>query len=325
VPAGPLSLAGLTAAEASRRLLAYVEARLAEGASGHLDALRALSEHVFDRTTAHPGFRGSEEELAPLLYDWVRMAVTREAQVVALSETVFRSMAESPAALADLEGDTIESFTEGIGPMLPGVLDAEALERFRGYARRTLEAPEESQPSSVRSNRNRLKRLLEGSWAPDLTVEEARTRLRQPGLRPDEALGILRRLPAEAWPSVDVAAVLGPGLDAGDWGVLRVLPRGLPYDAATRSALDARALTPSQGKKAHWLYRYLGATGRSAWTSARPFLEEGLSRGGPVADECAMALAQFQPPKEDVRALLDRYAVSEKPRTFLRSAFRLDE
>ncbi len=322
-PAVGFSLEGVsTADEASRRLMAYVAARLAEGEKGHLELFKTLDRDIVKNKQLE-ALLGSEEEAARHVYPWVKFLVGHDEQIVAMTETVYRTMAEDPAFFAEADHDTLEVFTEGLGVVLPGAASEETMGRLRAHARRILDTAAESQPEAIRANRRRIERLMP-AWAPLLTSAEAAERLRRGDVLPAEALAYLRRLTPEDLRTVDVVAILGPLVEAGDPTVRRILP-ALALDDRTLSTLDQRYIDSAAQKNAWWVGAYLEATGRREWVRARPFVEAGLRKGGATADAFATALATLaeRPPADYVRAVVEGYALSEATQASLRSRFGL--
>lgn len=326
VPAdAPLDLAGAgTLDELLARLYAYAAAQLAVGPEGHKALYRTL-DRLLREDEALRRFLRSEEDLAPHLYGLLRFLMDRDAQVVDLTETLLRVAAEEPAFFEGADGDTLELVTEGVGPLLPGMVGPERLERLRALAQRALRTPAEQQPQGLRSARGNLERLL-AAWTPRLPSREAAARLAAGGLEPREALALLRQVAPGDRGALDLLGLLGPLVETGDPRVLRadVLQGLAPRDQA---ALDQRLLAAAPSLRlTEWHLRtYLEASGRSTWDAAGPFLTDALSRGGTLADLAALTLVQLRvrPSAEVVSGLLRSHTLSARVAEHLRGQFGL--
>jgi hypothetical protein len=308
--------------EAVRLFLAWCAAALARGLEGHLELLRVLDAHLTDPTKREriEALVGSEEEAVRLLYPVLRFAVLHDQQVADLLETTLETMAERPSFFAEMEDDTLELFTEGIGMAMPGVVDEARLARMRAHAVKVLEAPEAGQPRAIQRNRRRLEGLLR-AWVPPLAPEEALARLRAGDVQGEEVLALLRRVPPELRGGLDLEPLLGPLVETGSWRALRELER-LEIDASTRAALDRRVTDAARLGRAdgHAVGSYLRATGRDTFAKALPFLDAGLTAGGRAPD--AMALAAMRMPggpesQEWLRGVRERYDLSEGVRNLI--------
>jgi hypothetical protein len=249
--------------------------------------------------------------------------VENDRQVAEFHETLFKTMAERPKELEGIDDDVLEPFTEGLSMALPAVLPEERMERLRGWARTILATPEGSLPEAIEKNRRDLARAL-AAWTPVLSPEEAAARLRAGGLSPAEALPLLRRVPPEVLREVDVAALVGPAIEQGDYRAVRALS-GLALDKGTVLAIDGRVHRAADRVQPWMVAQYLQATGRGKWVDARPFFDAGLRYGSPQSDAIARALVQLpdRPPKEYVSDVVDSSALSDATRQWLRGAFGL--
>ncbi len=297
--------------------LAYLAAQFARGPEGHLAILKAIDEHLVKGEGMRQVF-ASEEDAVRAVYPLLKFAVTHEDQVVDLLATTFRTMAESPQALADLDSNTLEIFTEGLGLVLPGVVSQERLGTFSGWVTKVLEAPKGSLPQPVEGNRSELGRLLT-AWAPPLTVDQAVEALAAVETMPAERIAALvRRLPPEALARVDVARVVGPLLDQGNHLATRLLQTMQP-SAGDIAALDRRqiaALNAGQGLHAP---SYLAATGRPSFDAARGFYDAWGATSDLSAQTYAHALVNARAPATYLRDVVARVTLPDAVRTLLQS------
>lgn len=267
--------------KAFQSFLAYAATMLDKGPEGHLALLETISKTFAEK----PGERivgqllGDERQGARYLYPLIRFALNHDAQVVDMTETIFKTMAEDPKRFGEIDDDPLEMFTEGIAVMLPGMVDEKRLARFREHALAILEAPESSQPRAVQRQRRDVQRAIE-SWAPPISTEEALVRLRRGPETAEETLSLLRRLSPEDVRGLDLDRLLGPLLEKDGWRVMMLISRLQP-DAGTLLKFDARfqravlAGTMNPQMIPNWL-RW---TGRRSWDSARDFIEAGLQGG----------------------------------------------
>jgi len=266
--------------KAFQALLAYAATKLAEGAKGQLELLETLNRTFMTK----PGegqvqeLLGSKEQAVRFIYPVIRFAMNHDAEVADMTETVFRTMAEDPQRLAEMDKDTLEIFTEGIAFMLPGMVGPKRLETMREYARATLLTSEDRQPQSVRRSRRNIQRALE-SWAPAVSSEEALQRLQQGTLSAEEAMAMLKRLSPEEASRLDIEALLGPILETDGHRAVSLIGRLKP-DASTLARLDQRLIKGViRGRTSQSLVEYyLRYTGRYTWEKARLFIETGLQQ-----------------------------------------------
>ena len=267
--------------KAFQALLAYAATMLNKGPDGHLALLETISKTFAEK----PGERvveellGDERQGVRYLYPLIRFALNHDAQVVDMTETIFKTMAEDPQRLGEIDDDPLEMFTEGIAVMLPGMVDAKRLERFRGYALGILETPESSQPRTVQRQRRDVQRAIE-SWAPPLSTEEVLERLRRGPETPEETLSLLRRLKPQDVRGLDLDALLGPLLEKEGWTVMMLISRLQP-DAGTLAKFDGRfqRAVLAGMMNPQMIRNWLSWTGRRTWDSARDFIESGLQGG----------------------------------------------
>jgi hypothetical protein len=324
-PATPatLDLEGVTEPdEALKRLLAYADAKLAEGPTGHMELVRTLDTLL--RGDAMK--RLFDDDTGPrIVYPMLKFAVTHEGQMVALTETVFRTMADDPAAFSEIDDDTLEVFAEGFSVALPGAVGEETLARFRAHGKKILDTPEGSQPESVRKSRGDIARAM-GYWAPLVSSSEAVERLRRGEAAGQEVFSLLRRVTPEGMAALDLGSLLGPLVESGDSRAIFGL-RSLRLDASAVAALDARLIAgAAAGKIQSWtIPQYLEATGRGRFADARSLLERGLARGEKATEVFAQSLMNFggqmAPTPEFVQWVLSTYTLNEALRKALAGRF----
>jgi hypothetical protein len=321
--AKPLDLEGAhTQDEILARLFAHAAANLAGGKDAHRHLYRTLDTllkgKVLDQVFGDP----SDGPRA--IYPLARFLVERDAQVVEFAENVLRAAVDDPLFFEGTEGKTLEVLTEGVGPILPGMVSDERLERMRGHVKAVLAQPADRQPKAVQDNRDGLQKLLE-QWVPLLPSAEAAARLKTGTVTGREALGLLKRVRPEDRASLDLDRLLGPMLDEGDLGGLTVAVMA-GADARALSSLDTRLIDASSrsGRLGEWHFgQWLIATGRPGWEAARGFLEQALRMGGSTADAAALALLALapRPPAETVDSLLRSYTVNARVAQNVRASF----
>ncbi|MFQ5845779.1 MAG: hypothetical protein ACE5JG_12410 [Planctomycetota bacterium] len=318
-PDEPFTLDGAdTLEELSRRMMRYADRKLRQGPEGHRELFKILDRLTRDESL-HRLFE-DEAAGARLLYPWARFLVDRDRQVIAMMETLYQTAAEDPAWFEGTDDDTLEIFSEGLAFLLPGAVDDATLGRFRGYAHKILAMDRETLPKALGSNFGELRRNLE-HWAPAMAPAETLERLRDPNLPISTRVQLLKRAGPEALEGVDVVSILRQALEQGDGTVVRILGR-VPLGARDVAVLD-QAFTDALAKGSYpWaVYSYLRSTGRAKWADARPFVEDGLARGGKATEAFARALMWLRPDADSVRGILERYDLSEQTRTMLESRF----
>lgn len=305
-----------TADELVARFLAYLEAALARGPDGHLDLLRTLDATLKDAEKTFERVAGRDEATASrLIYPLVRFAVLHEAQVVDVTETVFRAMAESPSSLADLDKNTLEIFTEGLGMVVPGAVDEDRLARLRGYVETVLATPQGSLPKSIEGNRGDLKRLHR-AWAPPMTLDEVVARLKRGDLPPEEVAALARRVPRDALAGLDLPGLLGPAIARGDHAALGAL-RGVGLPPGDLAALDRQVLAGSAARDGGFVLQYLWATQRGNWTQASSFVEAWFASGAADGPQAVAVVRNVGATADAVRDLIARHRLSEETRRAL--------
>jgi hypothetical protein len=309
------SLDGITnAKQLSAHLMKYVDGQLQRGEDGYLDILKTMmwmeeNNDAFERLFA--------DEAAALreIYPWVRYLVDREAEVLDMTDYVFRSMAENPQVFEGMDKDPLELFTEGVAAMLPGAVPPDRLARFRGQ-----------QPEAIQRNRKEIERALERYWAEPTTVEQALEKLKSGELSPNDAARLLRGLPPETLATVDVNGLLGPLLAAGRWEAIRAL-QSLPAGTAEPAVLDTHVLgAMEQGKmNAYMLREYLKATGRGSWEKARSFFDTAFLQGEKSQAAAADGLTRLEqaqrPDKAYVEDVLQRYELPDHVKSRLKATY----
>ncbi|MHC4547512.1 MAG: hypothetical protein ACYTEZ_01945 [Planctomycetota bacterium] len=320
-PEEPYTLDGVTTmVEASRRFMKYAARKLAAGPDDHLELLREM-----DRITQSPEYEKLLDETAAprLIYPWIKFLMERDRQVVAMTETIYRTAAEDPGWFEGLDNNTLQLFTEGVAVLLPGIVGEEQLARFRGYVERILAMPRDSLPDGLRSNSGELRRNLEHFAAP-VGAEEALRQLLDPNVSNATKVKLLKRTDPKELGAVDVVLILTRALEQGSYEAIQVVGR-LPLSDGDIVALD-RAVLQGAGndKMSGWsLTTYLGATNRKEWEAARPFVEEGLRLGSTTARAFARALAWLRPPKAFVQSAVETYPLEEDTKAALKEHFDL--
>lgn len=289
---------------AFERLLAYAAAQLGAGTEGHRALYRQLGL-VMGRNGRLRALVHDEEQALPFAYPMLRFVVERDAQVLAMLETLLETAARDPGFYRQDESDDVmEMFVQGVGVVAGGVLDAAQRERLAGYVRAILAQPEAEQPKSLRGVRSELEQLLV-AWLPQSGGAEALARLRAGGIAPREAMRLLRRLSPAERATLDLPALLGPWLAAGEVAVAWEAG-SLSLSAEEVEALDRWALR-GMGEATlpeHVTLGWLSSTRRREWQSARPFVLRALGQGSPVADRAAVLLRHLRVSAEEAEPLL---------------------
>ncbi len=308
---------------AFQMLMAYARTMLAKGEAGHLALLDTINATLFSK----PGEKiverliGGEEQTARFMYPLIRFAMNHDDLVVDMAETIYRTMAEDPQRLKDIDNDSLELFTEGIALMLPGMVGPKRLERIRGYARTILATAQANQPRSVQQQRGDVQRAL-GSWAPPVSGEEALVRLQQGTASPEEAMALVRRLRPEDVARLDIDKLLGPLIASDGWSAIAMISRLRP-DAATLALLDSRIIRGvSAGKTPQSLVSYwLQSTNRRSWAPSRTFIEAGLQQATTETRGVFLmaALGMKPAPDDDWVQWAERtYQYSDRMRVYLK-------
>ena len=322
----PLDLDGATTIEElMSRVLAYAAAHLAGGPAEHKELYKSLVK-LMDRDGKLQSMVSNEEQALPLAYPTLRFVIDRDVQVVDMLETLLLTGAEQPAFFeGEEQDDVLEMFVEGLGPLLPGAIGPERLERLRGYTKVILAQPEASQPKALRGIRSDLERVL-ASWMPPLSSAEALARIKQGDVKGRELLSLLRRVDPKDRAQLDMPALLGVLLEEGDTRAMQELG-GMDLQASDIAALDERLFDGVVKQRvSDWqMARWLTVTKRGGWPAAQAFVERGMRRGLPVSDAAALLLRQLtpQPRPAEVDQLLRSYSVSERIAGSVRAQFSL--
>lgn len=310
-------------ADLSARFMAYARRKLNQGPEGQKELYRTFDGLIRNRELA-PLFR-DEHQLMPLAYPWMRFALEHDRQIIDMMEALYREAAKNPQWFEGLDNDPFEGFTEGLALLLPGAVDEERLERFRGYVREILEQEEDSMPKALRSNRNEFEDNLE-MWGKPLSVEQMIAILQDPGESDADKLNLLRRIPPDQLVGVDVAGIVGRELERGQLRAISSLRR-LSLTDGDRVALDRSFLTGLSKSKGQWytVRQFLDSTGRRKWDQMQPLFDEGLGRGGELTAAMAQALQWLRdkPPPEYVQNVIDSYELPEQTVSMLKQRYEL--
>jgi hypothetical protein len=327
------SLEGVTdAADASKKFMSFVEAQLKRGEPGFAAILQAL-DGLFKEKEKMQALFSDEAAASRQLYPWVKLLVNHDAQVIDLTEYVFKSMAENPAAFADMsEPKQLEIFTEGLGFLMPGAVPDERLARMRGYAEKILATPESEQSKAIRGNRSDIERLLARFWATPITPEEALEKLKAGDVAPRDLVKYLRMVPREAAAMLDVTALVLPHVRQGSYEVIRWLGSP-PFDRVDFSRVDHAMIESLEAGKSDvsQFATYSRSSGRKQWTELRPLFDRALGGGERSVTTALQVLASgmlpsnLRPDKPYVESLLTRTDVSEATRNQLRTQYGLSE
>jgi hypothetical protein len=293
---------------ASMELMALAEEKLNGGPEAQLELLFAF-EDVMKMLRTH-GVR--DEELTRELYPWIKFLVAHEEQMISMTETVFKTMAEDPQALAGLdEGIALEIFTEGVAAILPGAIDEARLEEFRGYADLISERDDDVLPGV----KHDVERLRTRFWVQPISREEALEKLRAGAVEDAGDLSrVLNAVSEVDLAGFDVDQLIGPSLEKGQLDAF-FMPSRFRLNAEAIAALDRRVARGADAGQinGHLIFLYLESTGRSAWANARTFLDRGLAEGSAPFLEVLMHMDPNGggPTREHVAALLARSSINE--------------
>ena len=307
--------------------LDYARTMLARGEEGHLALLRTFD--AIQRGSKGQAFRrlfGDDFQSSRFLYEVMRFGVRHERQVAALTETVFRTLAEDPDALREFDDDSFEVLTEGIALPMPAIVDRDTMERLRGYARKIVERDKSQLPRSLRDLPRQVKYVLR-AWAPMTSLDGAAERISAGDLPLDEATALLRRMSKAQRAGVNIATAAAASLARGDADLLNFFDIGLIVKA--RDALDPHMLRGvASGQFAdHQIRAYLVRTGRGSWDKARPLVERALKLGGTSVGRVLSAAVRLRPaPDSDwVRWALDHHDVSPAVERALRARYKFGD
>ncbi len=305
--------------------LDYARTMLARGEEGHLQLLRTFD--AIQRGSKGQAFRrlfGDDFQSSRFLYEVMRFGVEHERQVAAMTETIFRAMANDPDSLSEFDDDSFEVFTEGIALPMPAIVDRATMDRLRGYARTVMEKDRSQLPKSLRNMHRHMRNVLR-AWAPLTSLDDASTRLSAGNLPLDEATALLRRMSKEQLKSVDVVSTSAKLLESGDSDILNYFEND--RIVKVREQLDPYVLKGMAQKKYadHQFRAYLVRTGRGSWDKARPLIDEALKLGGGAPNRVLAAAVRLRPPPDSdwIRWALDHYALTPAVEKSIRDRYKL--
>ena len=329
--------AAKTPEELIHQVLRWLHTKLAKGRDGHLEILEFLGKLGTKETQEELKphferlFHDDGPRVAKHLYPLIKYAVEHDTEAVALTETFFEQAADNPSWFAELDDDPFEAFTEGLGFLLPAVASDAQLDRFRAYAQKIIDTPEDQQPEAIRKNRRDIQRLLI-AWSPPMSVEEAVAKLKQGDLGREELMALMPLIPQEAWAQVDPLLVLQPLALQQDYTLFQVMQRLPALDGRQIERLDDALVAAYGGSaepQAWFLNQYLQRTGRPTWKAGQPFLERAALQSVQAAEAVAQLTYQMRgeaaPTPEAVRWLIDRTQLSENTIRRLKSQFNLGD
>jgi hypothetical protein len=312
---------GMKPAELSTAIMEYAGKKLAEGPEGQKELFREMDRLMQDMKTT---FR-DEQQLMPLIYPWVKFLVQHEREVVGMMETLYKTAAEDPQWFQGLDDDSFEVICEGLALVLPGAVSEEQLARYRSHVEKILALPKESLPEALQKNLRDIERNLEW-WSPPLTVQQVLAMLNDPSVPVNKKLTLLARAQQEALRGVDVTRIVAEAVRGGQLNALWTI-RNLPEGAVNTALLDPVVLDCAADGKlpSHQVTIYLSATRRETWDAMRPFIQQGLTRGGKATEAFAQCLVFFKDkaPQDFVRGVIATYALSDQIKQQLEATFGL--
>jgi hypothetical protein len=327
VPA-TFTLEGVTSAdEGSKRFMAFADAQLARGPEGY-DAILDAMGTIYEERKAVEALFGDEATATRHLYPWIRFLVEREQPIVDLSEHLFRRMAEQPESFAELpSGKVLEPFSEGVGILLPGVVDEARLATFRGYAEKFLATPADQQPAALQNVRSDVERLLARFWAVPVSAEDALAKLKAGGVPARDIGRLVRAVPKDALATLDLTALVEPLLREGNQDVYGVL-RSVPADRLDAARCDTAILAGLEAGRvqSHFIGTTLQQLGRRQWSDARSLFDRALGASETARNAAAEALVHYmggslRPDKAYVEDLLARGTLPERTAAMLRTTY----
>jgi len=315
----PLDFDSLKSAQQfSDEAMAIIDAHLRRGPEGHRDLMLLLSEFGNREEQIEMLFAKDISEAPKLIYPWLRLLVHREQQVVDFVDTVFETAAETPDWFKALDPQTLGMITDAIGPILPGMTSDEVIARIRKNLGKVLQKGEGALPEALADNFEELQELYE-AWAGPLAEEDARNALLDSSVSAEEKFQVLKRAPPAAAAGIELAPIIGPALEEDEWDAIAQLQRFKLGDR-DRLALDEVIYkTVSKSEYSGWMVgQYLEATKRGKWIQQRPFIEEGIRRGGKVRTAIIGALMSIEDvPDAYVNQLLALSDLTEEEREAL--------
>jgi len=310
-------------ADLSALLMRYAASKLAQGPEGQKELFREFDKLVRDKAVREM-FR-DENRAMPLLYPWVRFLVDHDRQVVAMTETLYKTAAEDPQWFDGLDNHSFQAFTEGLAILLPGAVDEEQLARFRAYAEKIVSMPKESLPDAIRKNQDEIQRNLEW-WSKPLAPEQLLQALNDPSLPLATKVSLLRHADPAALRGVDVTSIASEALREGNPYAMQIVARF--HESISVALADAAFVDGVASGKTNWyqIASYASVTQRSTWDTLRPFLETGLARGGKATEAFAQSLLYFrkQAPQEFVSTVLTAYPIADETKTQLKKVYGIE-
>ena len=92
--------------ELSKRFMEYFEQSLRKGEKGHLELYRTFDKITQDRSLRK--FFRNDAQMARLAYPWLKFVMKHDRQVLAMTETVYKTAAENPSWFEGTDDDTLE-------------------------------------------------------------------------------------------------------------------------------------------------------------------------------------------------------------------------
>lgn len=322
------TLEGVTSAEeGSKRFMAFADAQLSRGPDGYDAILDAMGEIYKERKNIEALF-GDEATATRHLYPWIRFLVDREKPVVDMSEHLFRRMAEKPESFANVPSNNVlEPFSEGVGVLLPGIVDDARLATFRAYAEKILATPADQQPPALRGTRNDIERLLARFWAAPVSAEDALAKLKAGGVPTRDIARLVRAVPKDALASIDLTALVEPLLREGNQETFSVL-RFMPSDQLDAARCDTALLAGLEaGKVQHYfLANTLQQLGRRQWSDVRNVFDRAFAGSDTARAAAADALTHYmsgnlRPDKAYVEDVISRGVLTDRAAASLRGAY----
>ncbi|MHC4448874.1 MAG: hypothetical protein ACYS0E_01865 [Planctomycetota bacterium] len=313
-----------TVQELSDLLMAYTRRKLNQGPEGHKELFKAMNE-LLERKDLRKILR-DERQLMPLAYPWLRFAFEHERQIIDMMETLYKTAAQHPEWFEGLDDNPFEAFTEGLAVLLPGAVNEERLEKFRGYVRVILAADPETQPKAVQRNRRDFQNNLE-IWGKPLSQEQMVAILQDPSESDVDKLSLLRRMTPAQLRGVDATAIVARELERGNLNATRAL-RGVELSGGDRVSLDRAFVEGIQKSRNRWwaVRNYVQATGRDKWVDIKPLIEEGLRRGGDATTKFAHSMVWLPelPPAEYVRTVIESYELPDATIQQLKQKYKIE-
>ena len=142
-----------------------------------------------------------------------------------------------------------------------------------------------------------------------------------------DKLSLLHRLPSSEWRGVDAIGIVAREIERGNLNASGIL-HGRELSAGDRVNLDRAFFAGMEKGKTQWwmVSNHLRSTGRKKWADIRPFIEDGLRRGGDVTVKFAHSMVWLPelPPVEYVRNVIDSYELPQATVTQLKNKYKLE-